>query len=228
MVGRDCPSKVDKIEGTIYFYAPELCNDENLNNDCHKYDAYPLDIWALGITLYCLIYLEVPFKSTKMNCSEYLDLISKGIKDLPKSRDVSSDLKEFIKELLNIDPNKRPTYIDLLENKWLNHNREKLKLKTGEIIKVSEEEIEQSLDFFLSAAKNRNYELIWKPRTLLNPSIKFSNKSINKILKSTKSIKEISNVDSNKSINKVDSNYFNNAPVKIINKRVSEDDFFDN
>jgi [calcium/calmodulin-dependent protein kinase] kinase len=51
-----------KTVGTPAFYAPELCK---LDDDG---DPFPvskqIDVWALGVTLYCLIYGRVPFHST--------------------------------------------------------------------------------------------------------------------------------------------------------------------
>lgn len=46
-----------RTAGTPAFLAPELCNTEGT---CGKV-TYKIDIWALGITLYCLIFGDLPF-----------------------------------------------------------------------------------------------------------------------------------------------------------------------
>jgi len=48
-----------KTVGTPAFYAPELCNTD-LDADTPQID-HKIDIWALGVTLHCLIYGRVPF-----------------------------------------------------------------------------------------------------------------------------------------------------------------------
>ncbi|KAF1970494.1 kinase-like protein, partial [Bimuria novae-zelandiae CBS 107.79] len=60
----DAPDVDEAIElaktvGTPAFYAPELCQTE-LDAEPYKIDK-AIDIWALGVTLYCLIYGRVPF-----------------------------------------------------------------------------------------------------------------------------------------------------------------------
>lgn len=131
-------------------------------------------------------------------------------------------------------------------NEWLNDGREKLYNTNTEIIKVSEEEIERSIDFFYSNAKSRNYELLWKPRaymtgsSLLNPLMKVvSNKSINVGRESIKSInkdeverknEENAYFHQSKSRVSIDSFYFSNKQLssKEKERRINEDDFFDN
>ncbi|EAT87375.2 hypothetical protein SNOG_04984 [Parastagonospora nodorum SN15] len=48
-----------KTVGTPAFYAPELCRTDP-DADTPKIDG-GIDVWALGVTLYCLIYGRVPF-----------------------------------------------------------------------------------------------------------------------------------------------------------------------
>ncbi len=51
-----------KTVGTPAFYAPELCRTET-DEDTPNIDG-AIDVWALGVTLYCLIYGRVPFHDT--------------------------------------------------------------------------------------------------------------------------------------------------------------------
>ncbi|KAF2635844.1 kinase-like protein, partial [Massarina eburnea CBS 473.64] len=48
-----------KTVGTPAFYAPELCNTD-VEAETPQID-HKIDIWALGVTLHCLIYGRVPF-----------------------------------------------------------------------------------------------------------------------------------------------------------------------
>lgn len=48
-----------KTVGTPAFYAPELCQTD-LDIETKKIDK-AIDIWALGVTLFCLVYGRVPF-----------------------------------------------------------------------------------------------------------------------------------------------------------------------
>ena len=44
------------IEGTPLFLAPECCSF-----DIKQYSMKKADIWALGVTIYCLAYNKLPF-----------------------------------------------------------------------------------------------------------------------------------------------------------------------
>ncbi|KAG5418087.1 hypothetical protein I9W82_004416 [Candida metapsilosis] len=110
--------------GTPAFYAPELCQFVKnrfsmITNENHQLNKikldYRIDIWSLGVTLYCLMFNNLPF-----NGINEFD-ISKKIVDaelkFPQikhtSRVTDSDVeelqsvKDLIKQLLQKDPNKR-------------------------------------------------------------------------------------------------------------------------
>jgi calcium/calmodulin-dependent protein kinase kinase 2 len=46
-------------EGTALFMSPEMHNP-----NFKGYRGKPADIWALGVCLYCLIYMKMPFDGT--------------------------------------------------------------------------------------------------------------------------------------------------------------------
>lgn len=60
-------SELNKIVGTPAFIAPELCNfktignDHNGNMDNGVSDGFKLDVWSLGVTMFCLLHNELPF-----------------------------------------------------------------------------------------------------------------------------------------------------------------------
>jgi len=47
---------LSKTEGTYHFMSPECCDP-----DCDSFSGKAADIWALGVTLYCMIFNILPF-----------------------------------------------------------------------------------------------------------------------------------------------------------------------
>jgi calcium/calmodulin-dependent protein kinase kinase 2 len=47
---------ITKTEGTYHFMAPECCDP-----DVSTFGGKAVDMWALGVTLYCLIYNQLPY-----------------------------------------------------------------------------------------------------------------------------------------------------------------------
>lgn len=115
--------KIDNLQGTMYFYAPETCGN---NNKEDHFDAYPLDIWALGITVFALTFLQLPFTSDNNNYFDLIEKISKAELKFPTERGISQELKNLIMGMLEKDPTKRITCKDLMKNEWLNKGRESL------------------------------------------------------------------------------------------------------
>lgn len=61
-------AELNKIVGTPAFTAPELCNFKTLSKDQNdkqdsagNFDGFKLDVWSLGITIFCLLHNELPF-----------------------------------------------------------------------------------------------------------------------------------------------------------------------
>ncbi|KAK6464291.1 kinase-like domain-containing protein [Scheffersomyces coipomensis] len=118
--------ELGKTMGTPAFFAPELCQFvgnrysmiTNVNHHANKIKIDGrIDIWSLGITLYCLMFNDLPFSGS----NEY-ELFQNIVKDelrFPKiiknSRTTEDDiqelahLKDLIKKLLIKDPDSRIT-----------------------------------------------------------------------------------------------------------------------
>lgn len=71
-----------KTVGTPAFYAPELCRTD-VDEDAPLIDG-GIDVWALGVTLYCLIYGRVPFHDT--NTFTLMRVISEEEPYIPRYR----------------------------------------------------------------------------------------------------------------------------------------------
>lgn len=89
--------------GTPYYLSPEILID--------KPYSFKTDIWSLGVLLYQMIMLKLPFEA-----KSFPRLSMKIIKGQynPIANCFSSELKELVKCLLQTNPDKRPTIKEVL------------------------------------------------------------------------------------------------------------------
>ena len=123
--------ELEKTVGSPAFFAPELCVATDENHLPIKYEDEPhpllddpdykvyitksIDIWALGVTLYCMIYGTVPFSAS--NEYELLDIIPKQPLDLPNGP--SDKCKDLLRRLLEKRWDKRITLSGLKQHPWI-------------------------------------------------------------------------------------------------------------
>lgn len=113
--------KMKGSEGTYHFMAPESLKSEG-NED--GYSGKMADLWALGITLYCLTYLKLPFFDNSI-----LILIQNiGNKEVEffKSRTISEDLRNLISKMLEKNVKNRLNFDELTKNSWINKDCQNL------------------------------------------------------------------------------------------------------
>ena len=98
--------KAKTLIGTPYYLSPEIINDK-------PYD-YKSDIWSLGILLYEICALKMPFEG--FNMPQLYMKISTGNYP-PLSNNFSQDLRNLINAMLNVNSSKRPSIVEILRNK---------------------------------------------------------------------------------------------------------------
>ncbi|CCH40752.1 CBL-interacting protein kinase 11 [Wickerhamomyces ciferrii] len=111
---------IDKIpKCTPAYYSPELC-EHSLNPKSMGIMGKPLDVWALGVTIYKLLFGVIPFNCSgtifQLQYSIINDLIEIPNEVLDQNDLFISIPKNFIKILLALldkDPNQRMTIQEL-------------------------------------------------------------------------------------------------------------------
>ena len=101
--------KAKTLIGTPYYLSPEIINDK-------PYD-YKSDIWSLGILLYEMCALKMPFEGNNM--PQLYMKISTGNYS-PLSKVFSQDLRNLVNSMLNVNSFKRPSIGEILRSKIIN------------------------------------------------------------------------------------------------------------
>ncbi|CAI4434281.1 BLD_1a_G0017150.mRNA.1.CDS.1 [Saccharomyces cerevisiae] len=102
-----------KPAGSLGYVAPEV-----LTQDGH---GKPCDIWSIGVITYTLLCGYSAFRAERVQ--DFLDECTTGEYPVKFHRpywdSVSNKAKQFILKALNLDPSKRPTAAELLEDPWI-------------------------------------------------------------------------------------------------------------
>lgn len=96
--------KVKTIVGTPYYLSPELLSN--------KPYSFKNDIWALGVLLYEMCCLKMPFEAPNLPLLS-LKILRCNYNPIPDK--YSKELKNLISLCLNVDPNKRPSVKEILK-----------------------------------------------------------------------------------------------------------------
>jgi len=105
----------DDAEGTFAFWAPEMMKRESYGP--------AVDLWALGVSLYCIMCGCHPFDIDGKHLHEeiYRDVISGNFdeENIIWNRELSKEGKDFISRLLNADSLQRMSCEEALQHPWL-------------------------------------------------------------------------------------------------------------
>ncbi|XP_076452466.1 uncharacterized protein LOC143288077 isoform X2 [Babylonia areolata] len=156
--------------GTPAFMAPETLQENH-----PQFHGKALDIWAMGVTLYCFVFGQVPFQE------EYILGLHKKILTervvFPESPSISTDLQRLILRMLDKNPDTRITLSEIKEDPWvtmrgawplLTHT------KDCTLIEVTEEEVENVVKHVPKLDTLILVKAILKQRSFRNPFIRLS------------------------------------------------------
>ena len=107
--------------GTPYYASPEVWKDQPYDNKS--------DIWSLGCVLYEMITLHPPFRAHNME-GLYNKVIKGEFSYIPSR--YSKDLYDICKLLIQVDPKKRPSCEEILNNNIIKKRIDYFKSYTGE------------------------------------------------------------------------------------------------
>ena len=94
--------------GSPAFLAPELCAAGSVPH------GRGVDVWALGVTVYCLLFGKVPWMAE--NVLEIYEKIRSDPLIIPQP--VAADLEDFLRRVLDKDPAKRLTLAEIRTHPW--------------------------------------------------------------------------------------------------------------
>ena len=200
--------KANTFVGTLYYISPEMINNK-------AYD-YKCDIWSLGCILYELCTFKHPFEGDNQIqiCSKIMNGKYVNIKTVNKNCvSYSKLLDNMISKLLNINPNKRPSILQILSDNFILEKA--LQFNLIEEIKNILPEVKGEIKVFI---KNQvNLQVKGQKRRL------FRSKSNDKLKKKEKNdfINDNKNIKEKKDINNNDKKNINNNK-KIKNKKNEE------
>nr|XP_034953885.1 calcium/calmodulin-dependent protein kinase kinase 2 isoform X2 [Zootoca vivipara] len=151
--------------GTPAFMAPETLSETR-----KIFSGKALDVWAMGITLYCFVFGQCPFMDERI-----LSLHSKiksQMLEFPDQPDISDELKDLIMQMLDKNPESRITVPEIKVHPWVTKNGvEPLPTEDENctLIEVTEEEVENSIKHIPSLATVILVKSMIRKRSFGNP-----------------------------------------------------------
>lgn len=111
-IGENATMTNGSTAGTPAFRAPESLNVGQI-----IYCGKAADIWALGATLYALVYGNVPFVA--LSVPALYEQIKNDPLSFPENLKISDKLRNCIQSMLTKDPSQRITVPQLKEHSWV-------------------------------------------------------------------------------------------------------------
>nr|XP_057937041.1 calcium/calmodulin-dependent protein kinase kinase 1b isoform X2 [Doryrhamphus excisus] len=151
--------------GTPAFMAPETMTEQE-----QGFSGKALDVWAMGVTLYCFVYGKCPFYD------EYIVSLHNKIKnkpvEFPEIPPISAELKHLIENMLDKNPETRITIPEIKLNPWVTEggtNPLPLEEEHCTAVDVTEEEVQNSVKLIPSLSAVILVKSMLRKRSFSNP-----------------------------------------------------------
>ena len=133
---------VKKSAGSPAFYAPEMCSSSH-----GDLQAKAVDVWAMGVTLFCMVVGNLPFQASSSILELYHDIQTKE-PDYPQTLDPS--LTDLLRKMLDKDPIKRITIEQIRLHPWVTDNGTKSLLSKeanckNAVVEVTQQDLETAI-----------------------------------------------------------------------------------
>ncbi|XP_068585589.1 calcium/calmodulin-dependent protein kinase kinase 1 isoform X2 [Cebidichthys violaceus] len=151
--------------GTPAFMAPETLSDAR-----KSFSGKALDVWAMGVTLYCFVFGKCPF------IDEYILALHNKIRtrlvDFPETPKISEELRTLVLQMLDKNPDTRITIPEIKMDQWVTQGgMEPLPLEEEHcsVVEVTEEDIQNSVKFVPSLSAVILVRAMLRKRSFSNP-----------------------------------------------------------
>lgn len=151
--------------GTPAFMAPETMTEYE-----QTFSGKALDVWAMGVTLYCFVFGKCPFYD------DYIVALHNKIKnkpvEFPEIPSISEDLKDLIERMLDKKPQTRITIPEIKLHPWVTEdgcNPLPLEEEHCTALELTEEEVKNSIKLIPSLSTVILVKSMLRKRSFGNP-----------------------------------------------------------
>ncbi|NWH66936.1 KKCC2 kinase, partial [Geococcyx californianus] len=151
--------------GTPAFMAPETLSETR-----KIFSGKALDVWAMGITLYCFVFGQCPFMDERI-LSLHNKIKTQAL-EFPDQPEVTDYLKDLITRMLDKNPESRISVPEIKLHPWVTKNGAELLPTEDEnctLVEVTEEEVENSVKHIPSLATVILVKTMIRKRSFGNP-----------------------------------------------------------
>ncbi|XP_061136320.1 calcium/calmodulin-dependent protein kinase kinase 1b [Syngnathus typhle] len=151
--------------GTPAFMAPETMEDH-----WSEFSGKALDVWAMGVTLFCFVYGKCPFYDEYV-VSLYNKIKNKAV-EFPTTPQTSEQLKHLVGSMLDKNPQSRITLPDIKLHPWVTECGARPLPREQDhctAVEVSAEEVENSVTLVSSLSTVILVKSMLRKRSFSNP-----------------------------------------------------------